>query len=1061
MTLHHSTRHTAPVTSAGAPRQRTRDWLTGLGALLLLFVFVVGIPVVLHLVAPLGGAPTSWSGVISALTRPDNGRLFLATLALVAWIAWAAFALSVTVETAAVLRGIPTPAIPLLHAPQRAAASLVASAALLLSAPTPPAATPKPVLASAPAATAPATSTTPALQANTRPQPTPPTALPSPAVHHERTAPTRPTTAHTRAQHTVTVHRGDTLWSLAETHLGAGSRFREIAQLNYGRPQPDGRTLTDTHWIYPGWVLVLPTTLHTSTRTPTTSRPAPTHQGHERVYTVRKGDTLWAIAQQQLEDPLRYKEIFDLNKGRPQHDGKTLTDPTEILIGWTLHLPAQHHSGDATSTRAHSSAQPSPAAPTVRPGAPRETTSPTEAAGATPLTSATPNALIIPGHHRPDPTGDSRAATGVAATPAPKPPTSSASPLAVHTDHSRIDDAGVDFSRLAIGLTALAATGALTEVARRRRRQQSSRRPGQRVTMPEGQLAVAETQLRASNAPLTLDTLRTALAQIVTACRATRRPLPRIHAVLASATSIDLLVPDDTEPCAPFAAASPGRWTLDMSALDDSPPDALIGGYPALVSVGTVEDAVLLLNLEAAGTLAITGEQTAVDEAMRTIAVELGTSPLSAGVALTLPEHLADLADVADPDRVCATTTDAGARRAHARTTAVRELLDSLPAADVLQARTTATDNDAWQPEILLTDTDSSAAPWSGVCIIGTRMGDRGSRLHIGDDGTATLHPLGIGFRPSRLSDPDYKQLLALLGPPDPAPHDDDNDATGIAGDELRVDSATAALRSRRLEVLAALPHAVHSPSLDLTTRPPAVLDSGAETWSGIRLLGRPDIVGARGGDDNRRARQIELVAYLALHPGATAHEIDEALFPGRRVTHDMRNSLVTRTRTWLGADTDGALHLPLVSSSSGYRLADGFGSDWDDFLTLARHGLESDAVEPLQAALRLVRGRPFLGVDPAAYVWAEAVTQEMISSVVDVAYELAVRLLDDGEPSAAQDAAARGLLADPANESLHRIAITAALSRGDREDAHRLEARLRIQLEDIDPDASTPLLTT
>jgi DNA-binding SARP family transcriptional activator len=83
-----------------------------------------------------------------------------------------------------------------------------------------------------------------------------------------------------------------------------------------------------------------------------------------------------------------------------------------------------------------------------------------------------------------------------------------------------------------------------------------------------------------------------------------------------------------------------------------------------------------------------------------------------------------------------------------------------------------------------------------------------------------------------------------------------------------------------------------------------------------------------------------------------------------------------------------------------------------------------------------------------------------MISSIVDVAYELAARLLEDGDAPGAQDAAARGLRVDPANESLHRISITAALARGDLDDAARLETRLRIQLEDIDPDASAPLLT-
>ncbi len=54
------------------------------------------------------------------------------------------------------------------------------------------------------------------------------------------------------------VRSGDTLWSIAEHELGSPLRWSAIANLNYGRLQPDGGRLTDAHWIYPGWVLELP-----------------------------------------------------------------------------------------------------------------------------------------------------------------------------------------------------------------------------------------------------------------------------------------------------------------------------------------------------------------------------------------------------------------------------------------------------------------------------------------------------------------------------------------------------------------------------------------------------------------------------------------------------------------------------------------------------------------------------------------------------------------------------------------------------------------------------------
>ena len=57
---------------------------------------------------------------------------------------------------------------------------------------------------------------------------------------------------------TYVVQPHDTLWSIAGSQLGSPLLWPEIAQANYGRPQPDGGVLTDAHWIDPGWVLILP-----------------------------------------------------------------------------------------------------------------------------------------------------------------------------------------------------------------------------------------------------------------------------------------------------------------------------------------------------------------------------------------------------------------------------------------------------------------------------------------------------------------------------------------------------------------------------------------------------------------------------------------------------------------------------------------------------------------------------------------------------------------------------------------------------------------------------------
>ena len=128
------------------------------------------------------------------------------------------------------------------------------------------------------------------------------------------------TTRHKTIRHTV--KPGESLWAIAEEHLGDGSRYKEIVELNHdllgARPS----------FLEPGWVLAL---------------PAPAEalaQAHP--YTVRPGDTLSGIAQEQLGDADRYLEIYDASTALTQPGGVHLTDPDVIDVGWTLNIPGAH-----------------------------------------------------------------------------------------------------------------------------------------------------------------------------------------------------------------------------------------------------------------------------------------------------------------------------------------------------------------------------------------------------------------------------------------------------------------------------------------------------------------------------------------------------------------------------------------------------------------------------------------------------------------------------------------------------------------------------------------------
>jgi DNA-binding SARP family transcriptional activator/LysM repeat protein len=76
-------------------------------------------------------------------------------------------------------------------------------------------------------------------------------------------------------QKTHRVQSGDSLWRIAERELGSGFRWREIYRLNEGTRFSDGRSLTDPHLIYPGWVLELP-------KAGEASAHAEHQDGHER-----------------------------------------------------------------------------------------------------------------------------------------------------------------------------------------------------------------------------------------------------------------------------------------------------------------------------------------------------------------------------------------------------------------------------------------------------------------------------------------------------------------------------------------------------------------------------------------------------------------------------------------------------------------------------------------------------------------------------------------------------------------------------------------------------------
>ncbi|MGH2466120.1 MAG: LysM peptidoglycan-binding domain-containing protein, partial [Candidatus Limnocylindrales bacterium] len=249
----------------------------GLGALALLTVLVVGVPWALwHFVGcPLPHHVPSASQIGRALNHqgiPDQA--LVDALAVVVWLTWAVLVASLAVEVPAALSGRHAPRLPVAGVFQPLTGRLVAAVivACLTLAPRPGHTGPGtavgrgPLIGRRPVATLVVADAT--LTASARPV--------TAAATTPTTGPAAPPASQPAATpDTYVVQRGDTLWGIAQRQLGDPLRWSEIYQLNEDRPQPGGATLTDPHWIDPGWTLVLPATATPSAPTLPAAAPTP------------------------------------------------------------------------------------------------------------------------------------------------------------------------------------------------------------------------------------------------------------------------------------------------------------------------------------------------------------------------------------------------------------------------------------------------------------------------------------------------------------------------------------------------------------------------------------------------------------------------------------------------------------------------------------------------------------------------------------------------------------------------------------------------------------------
>ena len=259
--------------------------LVGLVAFVALVALLVGLPAVL-LALGWGPTPSGLEGWLAALTSPDDGHLTVLILKGAAWVVWGLLAVTILTEAVAALRGLEAPKLPGLRWSQVPARRLVTAALLLFIA-----------VPAVGIETASATPDSPSPVATATS-----TVAPGPSASGGTSSRATALVETATPRLTHTVKRGETLWSIAEQHLGSGTRYPEILKLN------NGLLRGKAQFLRPGWVLTLPA----AAQAPAGQVSVASERAHS-PYTVVKGDTLWGIAEKYLGSGVRYKEIKTLN----------------------------------------------------------------------------------------------------------------------------------------------------------------------------------------------------------------------------------------------------------------------------------------------------------------------------------------------------------------------------------------------------------------------------------------------------------------------------------------------------------------------------------------------------------------------------------------------------------------------------------------------------------------------------------------------------------------------------------------------------------------------------
>ncbi|MEU6027480.1 BTAD domain-containing putative transcriptional regulator [Streptomyces tauricus] len=738
----------------------------------------------------------------------------------------------------------------------------------------------------------------------------------------------------------------------------------------------------------------------------------------------RHHDSLWEVAERHLGDGRRYKEIYQLNKDRAQPDGSKLSEASLIRPGWIMEMPGDARGGELVEMPDE--------APKVSKDVQRQISDYARTGGAHQQGGGQQGA----GSHDRD--------TAHISLPEQRPGAEQGHQQGQrgggqeHAAPAAGEGSGFGLPQALLGAPLLAA-GLLGALGRRRRQAlwQSALgavggRRGMEPPTPTGAAADAQDALLVGADPEGVRLLDRSLRGLAASLAGESRPLPTVYAAWMGGNGdlhLQLAQPAGRPPAPWQLGQDQTFWLLARADAERYEDVDTAAPYPGLVSLGTMDDSRLLLNLESVpGIVSLSGRAQDRAGVFASVAAELATNGWSDRMTITLVGFGEDLTPLA-PNRLRhLDDIEALVETMEAETRQRRGALGAAGHDSVLTGRTGPAQHTRWAPHLVLLAAEPSpedaaklaelAADASRLGIgylVGTQSGDLPGaawEMEITSEGKLLAPLLGLELDAQLLPVSQQRAVVELFTAAD-SDHDDDRP----------------------------------------TPTPPFLVDISEQGRPAVyaRLVGPYEIIGLETPDGERSPLLHEALALLLLHrEGVHPRVLSSALWP-RGVTDDVRDALVERLRAWLGADPDGTPRLA-ADATGRLKLAKSVVSDLDVLRSLYHEatqgrGAGSRAVRGrlLTDALVLVRG-PLLAERPEGrYGWLthEIIDAQLPLLVADIGLALSAFHLEKDRAEKAIEALDAALGSAPGDERLWHELLRATHATGDSDRLKRLAADL------------------